>query len=91
MQSQEFVKKRRDRVLATILSYKENNVDQYLPNQKARDDLRRVILNNVNDFNDLMLDILKAEPQGEVQINEYYVEALKRLGRIEDMLEDMSE
>lgn len=85
MQSQEFVRKRRDRVLATILSYKENNVDQHLPTQKARDDLRRVILNNVNDFNDLVLDILKAEP--EVEINQLYIEAL---ARIETRLNDLT-
>lgn len=79
MNSQEFVRKRRDRVLATILSYKEANVDQYLPNQKARDDLRRVILNNVNDFNDLVLDILKADPEPTMMENDLYMAALARI------------
>lgn len=84
----DFVKKRRDRVLATILSYKEANVDRYLP-QAERENLRRVILNNVNDFNDLVLDMLKATAEPQVEMNELYLEAIKKLGRIEEMLEEL--
>lgn len=86
MNPQDFVKKRRDRVLATILSYKEANVDQYLPDQKARDDLRRVILNNVNDLNDLVLDLLKSQGEPEYMFNEYYGDALRRIfERLDDI------
>lgn len=77
----EFVKKRRDRVLATILSYKELNIDHALT-PGERDGLRRVILNNVNDFNDLVLDILKArmvEVPVQVEFNELYLQALNRI------------
>jgi ethanolamine ammonia-lyase large subunit len=83
MDPSEFVRKRRDRVLATILSYKEANVDRFLPDQRARDDLRRVILNNVNDFNDLVLDLLKAEGRDvKVVHNELYQEAMAAIHRI---------
>lgn len=82
MNELEFVKKRRDRVLATILSYKELNIDHRL-SQAERDGLRRVILNNVNDFNDLVLDILKAHiatvPETHVELNDLYYQALVRI------------
>lgn len=84
----DFVKKRRDRVLATILSYKETNVDRYLP-QAERENLRRVILNNVNDFNDLVLDMLKATAEPQVEMNQLYLDAIKSLGRIEAKLEEL--
>lgn len=84
----DFVKKRRDRVLATILSYKEINVDRYLP-QAERENLRRIILNNVNDFNDLVLDMLKATAEPHVETNQLYLDAMKSLGRIEARLEEL--
>lgn len=84
----DFVKKRRDRVLATILSYKEANVDRYLP-QVERENLRRIILNNVNDFNDLVLDMLKATAEPQVEVNQLYLDAMKSLGRIEARLEEL--
>ena len=85
----EFVRKRRDRVLATILSYKEENIDQYLP-PELRQQLRRVIMSNINDFNDLVLDMLKAtEAEPVTEWNTLYFAQLSRIENgIKELLDD---
>lgn len=60
MDSKNFLGKRRDRVIAILLSYKEREIDRYLPEQVASK-FRREILDQINDLCDLAFDLLATD------------------------------
>ena len=78
MDSKGFLAKRRDRVIATLLSFKEDVVDEYLP-ESVSFALRKEILNQINDLCDLAFDLLSAD----TIVNE---EFLQRLDDIYDIV-----
>lgn len=57
MSAASIVAKRRDRCIATILSFKENEIDEYIDTELSGD-LRKVILDNINDVCNLAVDLL---------------------------------
>lgn len=67
--------KRKDRTIAIILSYKEENYDQFVSEEVARN-FRKVILDQLNDLYDFSLDLLRSVESGSVTINEEYVSRL---------------
>ena len=67
--------KRRDRVIATILGTKEDVCDEYLP-QAASAELRKVVLDQINDYFDLCSDLLRSvQPDGMI-MNETWLEKI---------------
>ena len=70
--------------MATILTWMENNVYEYLPDD-VQVSARSIILSNVNDLSDLAMDIVKSDTG---QINEYWVTELKDLKERIDGLYD---
>lgn len=52
-----FLAKRRDRLIASILAYKESNVDEYLPDWLAKE-LRHKILDEINAYHLTVMDAL---------------------------------
>jgi hypothetical protein len=76
----EMLGKRKDRTIAIILSFKEENYDQFVPEEVARN-FRKVILDQLNDLYDFSLDLLRSVEGGSVTINEEYV------ARLHDALE----
>ena len=77
MDNKGFLGKRRDRAIAIILGFKEDECDYYLPEDVSRE-LRAVILDNINDVCDLAFDLMS----DNVDINQLYLDIL-------DKLEDM--
>lgn len=71
----EMLAKRKDRTIAIILSYKEENYDQFVSEEVARN-FRKVILDQLNDLYDFSLDLLRSVESGSVTINEEYVSRL---------------
>jgi hypothetical protein len=70
--------KRRDRMIATILSFKEDECDEYLPNDVSVD-LRKLVLDQINDYFDLCSDLLKSvQPEGMI-VNEHYADVLEEI------------
>lgn len=61
MRADEILKKRRDRAIAIVLSIKEREVDPHLSGtdagRTASRALRKVVLDQINDFCDLALDV----------------------------------
>jgi hypothetical protein len=61
MRADEILKKRRDRAIAIVLSIKEREVDPHLSDTEAgrvaSRALRKVVLDQLNDFCDLALDV----------------------------------
>jgi hypothetical protein len=74
MSASHIVAKRRDRCLATILSFKEDEVDEYL-DRELSNDLRKVILDSVNDVCSLAIDLL----DDASIVNETFFERLEDL------------
>ena len=76
--NKEFLGKRRDRAIATILSFKERECDQYLPEDVSYD-LRKVILDQMNDVVDLAYDLIN----DDIVINEAFLDKLDEILNME--------
>lgn len=66
------LRKRRDRCIAICLGVKERDVDSQL-SPEARRRLRKVILDQFNEFYDLVVDIAGSLDNGDVLLNEEYL------------------
>lgn len=70
--------KRRDRSIAILLGYKEREIDRYLP-PEIRMDLRKNVLDQINDFYDLALDVLNSVDSDAVVLNEEYLHRIDQI------------
>lgn len=77
---EDLLKRRRDRAIAIILGIKERECDSYLP-RESRIRLRKVVLDQLNEFYDLVLDLMSSFDQGDVVLNEEYLNKLDHLHR----------
>jgi hypothetical protein len=57
--------KRKNRTLAIMLSEKEEIADDFLPEDVAQE-LRKMILDYVNDFHDFCVDLVEASDSGVI-------------------------
>lgn len=73
----DFLKRRRDRAVGTILGYAEREIFKDL-SAEQREGFRRVVLDAANGYHDSVLDLVKAE--NDVR-NDYVVEVLDRIDR----------
>lgn len=74
------IARRRDRAIAALLGLKEREVDQYLPPEvKVR--LRKAILDQLNDFHTMVVDVMRSLDTGEVVLNDLYLEKIDILHR----------
>lgn len=81
------LRRRRDRAIAICLGVKERKCDQHLPEQAQRE-LRKVILDQFNDFHSLVIDIADSLDSGDVTLNELYLEKLEdKLDQIIDAVQ----
>jgi hypothetical protein len=74
MNDRDFFGRRRDRAIATILSHKEKQCDTYLP-QDVSFELRKVILDNINDLCDLAFDLIN----DDIVINDDFLDRLDEI------------
>ena len=74
----ELLRKRRDRAIAICLGVKERECDRHLP-PEASTRLRKVILDQLNEFYDLCLDVTRSLDTGEVTLNEIYLEKISEI------------
>ena len=90
MRAEDILKKRRDRAIAIILSIKEREVDPLLNQMpggsRASGLLRKVVLDQVNDFYDMALDVATS---GEA--DRYEFNAAVWIPKIEGRLDDLHE
>ena len=75
------IARRRDRAIATLLGVKEREIDQYLPSE-ARALLRKAILDQLNDFHSLVVDVMRSLDTGEVVLNDLYMEKIDQLHEV---------
>lgn len=72
MDDRAFLGKRRDRAIATLLSFKERECDQYLPPDVSAK-LRKEILDQINELVDTAFDLLN---EG---VNQIYLDRLEEI------------
>lgn len=72
----DLLEKRRNRAIAIILGVKERELDAHLP-PAASQKLRKVVLDQLNEFHDIALDVLEAlSDNSGVVLNELYLEKI---------------
>jgi hypothetical protein len=73
VRAEDILKKRRDRAIAIILSVKEREVDPLLAGQadgdKALRVLRKAVLDQMNDFYDMALDVASSSGADTFEFN----------------------
>lgn len=69
MRADEILRKRRDRAIAIILSVKEREVDPVLKNRQASHALRKVVLDQLNDFYTLAVDVAASSDVDTYEFN----------------------
>ena len=75
------IARRRDRAIAVLLGIKEREVDQYLP-AEVRALLRKAILDQLNDFHSLVVDVMRSLDTGEVVLNDLYLEKIDQVHEV---------
>lgn len=83
----DLIEKRRDRAIAKILGVKEREIDPHVPAYVSQK-LRKVVLDQVNEFADVILDVMGSLDSGEVILNEAYLE---RLGQIHEAIAEVKD
>lgn len=82
------MKKRRDRAIAIVLGVKEREIDKLMPRtqqgERASRLMRKVILDQFNDFYDFCLDVAGSEAESMAFNPQVWEE---RLARFDDFLE----
>ncbi len=73
----EIVARKKDRALAIILGVKERECDKFLP-PHVQQRLRKVVLDQVNEFHDLVIDIIRGLDGENAVYNEEYFARLER-------------
>lgn len=73
MRAEDILKKRRDRTIAIVLGVKEREVDPLLNHvpggDRASHAMRKVILDQVNDFYDMALDVASSSGADKFEFN----------------------
>lgn len=73
------LERRRNRAIAIVLGVKEREMDPYLT-QSLRDKLRKVVLDQFNDYHETVLDVLRSVDVGEdISLNQYYFDLIEEL------------
>lgn len=75
---EDLLRKRKDRAIAIILSTKERECDKDLT-AMASQKLRKVVLDQLNDFYEMCRDVMDSLDTGDVTLNDQYLEKIDEL------------
>lgn len=78
------LQRRKNRAIAIILGLKERECDPQLT-KASSDALRKVVLDQFNDFYEMCVDVMKSLDTGEVGLNEIYMDRL--VAKLDDIHE----
>jgi hypothetical protein len=86
MRADEILKKRRDRAIAIVLSIKEREVDPLLATPAGREAskaLRKVVLDQLNDFCEIALDVAASGDVATFEFNpEIWTRKINEIHRV---------
>jgi hypothetical protein len=69
--------RRKDRLIATVLGFKESDLDKYLPSEVSQA-FRKLLLDQINDYANMVDDVLKSY-EGDIVVNEEYARMLEEI------------
>ena len=75
MDERGFVKERSKRAVATILGYKDDYCNKYLPVETSKE-LREVVMDSIGEFVDAIYDLL--DSSSEPAMNQYYLDLIEK-------------
>lgn len=75
MNATEFLRRRKDRSAAIILSV----LDREVPDRTARERIRKVVLDQLNDHHAATLDVIQSLDNGTVVLNDHYLQKLEEV------------
>jgi hypothetical protein len=70
--------KRRDRAIAIILGVKERECDMRLSHEQSNK-LRKVVLDQLNEFYDIVVDVMKSFDSDDIVMNDMYLNKLDQV------------
>lgn len=76
----DLISKRKDRAIAIILTVKEKECDEYLPEDVSYA-LRKAVLDQINSLYDLVLDVMGSLDADSVELNQHYLDMLSEVHR----------
>jgi hypothetical protein len=74
----ELLGRRRNRSIAIILTEKEIQADPHIPTDASKQ-LRKVVLDQMNDFHDFCVDLIESYDTGAVTINQTWLDKLEEI------------
>jgi hypothetical protein len=72
------LERRMKKAIAIVLGVKEREVDGFLP-RDVSDKLRKVVLDQFNEYHEMVLDVVRSLDNGTVVLNEHYLELIEQL------------
>lgn len=72
------LERRKNKAIAIVLGVKEREVDASLP-KDLQDKLRKVVLDQFNEYHELCLDVMRSLDTGDVALNEHYLDILEQI------------
>lgn len=76
--AQSILDRRKNKAIAIVLGVKEREIDSRLP-RELQDKLRKVVLDQFNEYHEIALDVLRSFDTGEVALNEHYLDLITEL------------
>jgi hypothetical protein len=73
--AEEFLRRRKDRTCAIILT----TVDREVTDRDSREHVRKVILDQINDFYNAIVDVVNSMDSGTVVLNELWLAKLDEI------------
>lgn len=78
MSVEDVVARRCNKAIAIILRHKDEQLDEYLP-EDVSDSFRTLVLDQINDLNDAFCDLLRVTRDESKVINEHYLDLLTQV------------
>lgn len=75
MDAEEFLRRRKDRACAIVLT----TVDREVTDRDSRERVRKVILDQINDFYNAIVDVVHSMDSGTVVLNELWLAKLDEI------------
>lgn len=69
--------KRKDRAIATLLGFKERELDKHL-SAEASSKFRKILLDQMNEYHEVAIDMIRSLEGGDV-MNELYLQKLDEI------------
>lgn len=75
------LERRKNKAIAIVLGVKEREIDSSL-SKPLQDKLRKVVLDQFNEYHELCMDVMRSLDDGGVTLNDHYLEMLEVIHQV---------